>query len=466
MVRVGIIGGGISGLTAAISLAEKGHDVTLVHTGIKSTNSYLAQAGIALPVLNGDSPKAHVIDTLNAGKYLNDTEVVWNVISKATEAYDFLTSLGLKFEETETEGGHSFPRVFTIKNETGKHVTKLLYIHAKERGVNFLRGVAEELAVKHGRAYGIFVNGEFLKFDATVVASGGFTGLFKYTAGSPTNTGDMIGDAILKGALARDLEFIQFHPTGFIGAEGVKLISEAVRGAGAKLITEDGKRFVNELSTRDVVARAIYRQIKSGRKVFLDATGIENFKKRFPQVYAFLRKEGIDPSKDPIPVTPIAHYTLGGISVDLWYRTGIKNLYSIGEAMSNGFHGANRLASNSLLECIVSGLEVARTINRERPRNRDVKEPPYHGYERGDVESIREILWEHAGIVRNAESLRRGLKKLGEIHVDPRLKILAKGVLECALRREESRGSHYREDHPSMRKAFERPSFFDGRCRL
>jgi L-aspartate oxidase len=278
MSSVGIIGGGIAGLTAALSLAERGHEVTLIHTGIKSTNSYLAQAGIALPVLEGDSPKAHVVDTLKAGKYLNDEEAVWSVISKASEAYDFLISLGIKFETNETEGGHSFPRVFTIKNETGKHLTKILYLHARERGVNFIKGIAEELAVKHRKAYGVFVNGEFLKFDATIVASGGFTGLFKYTAGSPTNLGTLIGDVVMKGAFARDLEFVQFHPTGFIGKDGVKLVSEAVRGAGAKLVTDEGERFVNELSTRDIVSRAIYKEMQEGKHVFLDATGIENFK--------------------------------------------------------------------------------------------------------------------------------------------------------------------------------------------
>ena len=464
--RVGIIGDGIAGLTAAIALAKKGFDVTLIGPGIKKSNSYLAQAGVAFPILEGDSPKAHVLDTIKAGKYINDREVVWNVISKASEAYDFLTSLGLKFEASETEGGHSFHRVFTIKNETGKHVTKLLYLRARELGVHFVKEKADELAIKRGKACGVFVDGEFLHFDATVIASGGFSALFKFTAGSPENTGLLIGDSVMKGAPARDLEFVQFHPTGYIGKKGVFLISEAVRGAGAKLVTEDGERFVNELSTRDIVARAIYNQMKAGRRVFLDATGIEDFKKRFPQIYAFLRKDGIDPARDLIPVSPIAHYTMGGIATDLWYRTGIKNLYAIGEAMSNGFHGANRLASNSLLECIVSGLEVARTIALERPRGGEVKEPAYHGYERGDVDTIRELLWDHAGIVRSAKSLREGLMKLGEIEADPRLKLLARGVLECALAREESRGAHYREDFPVMRKEFERPSFFDGRCRL
>ncbi|WP_258083237.1 L-aspartate oxidase [Thermococcus thermotolerans] len=466
MASVGIIGSGAAGLTAAIALARRGFDVTVIGKGFKNTNSYLAQAGIAFPILDGDSPKAHVLDTIRAGKYLNDEEVVWSVISKASGAYDFLTSIGVEFETSETEGGHSFHRVFTIRNETGKHMMKVLHMAAKEAGVHFVEGFAEELAVSERKAYGAFLGGELMKFDATVIATGGFAGLFKYTAGSPLTTGLLIGDAVMKGALARDLEFIQFHPTGYLGKSGVKLISEAVRGAGARLVTEDGERFVNELSTRDIVARAIYRQMQSGKTVYLDATSIEDFKKSFPQIYAFLRKDGIDPAEDLIPVSPIAHYTIGGIAVDIWYRTAIENLYAVGEAMSNGFHGANRLASNSLLECIVSGLEVARTIARERPKLGEVREIPYRFDSLGDVDSIREVLWEHAGIVRSGPFLREGLRKLDSVEADPRLKLLAGGVMECALAREESRGAHYREDFPVMRKVFERPSFFDGRCRL
>lgn len=462
---IGVIGGGIAGLTASIALAERGYDVTLIHRGVENTNSYLAQAGVAFPILDGDSIRLHVMDTLRAGRYLNDVEAVWRLISKASEAYDFLISMGVEFDYTELEGGHSFPRVFTIKNETGRHMTKLLYLRAKELDINLVEGEVEALAVTSGRAVGVFMEGELLRMDAVILATGGYTGLFKYSSGSPLNTGTLIGDAIMNGAPARDLEFVQFHPTGFIGKHGVRLISEAVRGHGAKLINEEGERFVNELEPRDVVARAIYRELERGR-VYLDATGIEDFKKKFPQIYAFLRNEGIDPSRDPIPVVPIAHYTIGGIAVDLWYRTGIKNLYAIGEAASNGFHGANRLASNSLLECLVSGLEVVRTIVRDKPRSRECGEPTYRHYEPGDVDGIKELLWRYAGIVRSAEGLREGIKRLEGIEADPRLKILARGILESALWREESRGAHHREDFPLMRKEFERPSFFDGKCVL
>jgi len=460
--KVGIIGNGIAGLTAAISLAKKGNEVYIVGDTIKKTNSYLAQAGVAFPILDGDSIRKHVLDTINAGRYLNDEESVWSVISKSSEAYDFLLSLGLEFEGNEIEGGHSFPRIFTIKNETGKHITKLLYMRAKELGVHFIKGLAESVAIKNKKCYGVFLDGELLKFDATVLATGGYTALFKYTAGSPLNLGTLIGDTVMKGALVRDLEFVQFHPTGFIGKSGVKLISEAVRGAGAKLINSDGERFINELEPRDVVARAIYMQTQEGKEVYLDATDIEDFKSRFPQIHAFLKQENINPERDMIPISPIAHYSIGGLSVDAYYRTSIENLYAIGEAADNGFHGANRLASNSLLECIVSGLEVSRTIFRERPKLRENIEPANTSQEAGDVEQIREVLWKHAGIVRSGEKLKEGVKKLKNIEADKRIKCLAEGILKSALWREESRGVHYRADFPFTREEFKKPSFW--RC--
>lgn len=461
MTSIGIIGEGIAGLTASISLVKKGFEVTLIGKGIKETNSYLAQAGIAFPILEGDSIRSHVLDTIKAGRHLNDEEVVWNVISKSSEAYDFLLSLGLSFEGNEIEGGHSFPRIFTIKNETGKHVTRLLYLRAKELGVQFINSLVSSLAVEDGNCYGVFLDGELLDFDATILATGGYTALYKFTAGSSLNLGVLIGDALMKGALVSNLEFIQFHPTGFIGKD-VRLISEAVRGAGAKLINSDGERFVNELEPRDIVARAIYRQIQEGKKVYLDATKIQEFKEKFPQIYSFLTKEGINPERDPVPVTPIAHYSIGGLRVDPYYRTNIKNLYAVGEAADNGFHGANRLASNSLLECIVSGLEVARTIVRDSPRVREVGEVKDTTQELGDIEGVKEILWDCAGIVRSERGLKDGLRKIKEIEVDERIKLLVRGILECALARGESRGVHYREDYPFMKKEFERPSFW--RC--
>lgn len=294
---------------------------------------------------------------------------------------------------------------------------------------------------------------------------GGYASLFKYTAGSKYNIGLLLGDAIAKGAIASNLEFVQFHPTGFPTKEGVKLISEAVRGAGARLVNENGERFVNELETRDVVAREVYRQIMHGKKVYLDISGIDDFDEKFPELQRLLVKESV---RDLIPVIPVAHYSIGGLRVDAYYRATIKNLYAIGEIADNSFHGANRLASNSILECVVGGLEVARTIRRDKPRGepetriRELKDTKMDE-EIGDIESIREILWKYAGIVRSGDGLRQGLKELAGIEVDERVRVLARGIMLSALKREESRGCHYREDFPYMRKEFERVMLYAGK---
>ncbi|WP_460126278.1 L-aspartate oxidase [Stetteria hydrogenophila] len=469
MLRVGVVGCGASGLTAAVSLAWRGFEVYVVCPGVEESNSYRAQAGVALPLLDGDSAWLHVMDTLRAGRGLCDEEVVWGVVSRASEAFDFLQRLGVAFDGAELEGGHSFPRVFTARNETGRVIVERLLAEAGEVGVHFVRGAASSLAVSGGRCHGVFVGGELPRFDATVLATGGYTGLYKYSSGSPLNTGVLLGDAVSKGAVACDLEFTQFHPTAYISPRGrVVLVSEAVRGAGARLVNDEGERFVDELEARDVVARAVYEQLSRGRRVYLDATRVKGFRERFPRIHEALRGEGVDPEREPVPVAPVAHYSIGGLRVDPYYRTSIRGLYAVGEAACTGFHGANRLASNSLLECIVSGLEVARTIARDKPESsgREVAAAEDTSQDPGDVDSIREILWTHAGVARTGEGLRAGLRKLEAVEADERLKLLARGILECALARRESRGVHYRLDHPHPRKEYQRHSMFNGSCIL
>ena len=448
--RVGIVGAGIAGLTAAVALARKGAEVTVFYVGdFKDSNSYRLQAGVALPILEGDSVSLHVADTLHAGRYFNKVEAVWATVSRASEAYEFLTEVGVRFESVEIEGGHSRPRVFSIRSETGKYIVEALRKRASELGVEFINTLVSSLIVSGRSCAGLVDNdGREYYFDAVVVASGGYTGLYKYTAGSHLNLGVLTGDYLLKGGVATNLEFVQFHPTGYVSKSGrVLLISEAVRGRGAKLINDEGRRFVNELAPRDVVARAIYREIRNGRRVYLDARDVADFEKEFPQIARFLMDDGIDPAKDLIPVFPVAHYSIGGIPTDTYCRTRFKNLYAVGEAADTGFHGANRLASNSALECIVSGLEVARTIAREKPTLEGSR--AYAEFNPVDLQAealseLREVMWRYVGIERSEDELKKALTTIDALDLPKQVRELARAVASCAIERRESRGVHYR----------------------
>jgi L-aspartate oxidase len=303
--------------------------------------------------------------------------------------------------------------VFSIKGETGKHIMKALWEKAVNLGVKFIEEKIVELIVKKGTCYGIIDSkGENHIFDAIILASGGYSGLYKYTAGSPNNIGLLIGDYIRKGGRASNLEFVQFHPTAYISKRGrAVLISEAVRGRGALIVDSKGKRFVNELAPRDVVARAIYRKLEEGEEVYLDARNVENIDRLFPGIYSALLNEDYDMKKDLIPISPVAHYTIGGIAVDKFWRTDFQRLYAIGEVADIGFHGANRLPSNSSLECVVGGLEVARTIARDLERlgkvTKEVEASEMEKYNLDPdlLEKVREIMWKHVGIERNERGL-------------------------------------------------------------
>ena len=461
---IAIIGLGIAGLTAAISLTKKGFDNVVYTLGKTRSNSYLAQAGIALPLGPNDSFLKHVVDTLRSGKGLAVPETVWNVISKSTEAYDFLTSVGVKFNLLTREGGHSTTRVFSISGETGKWIVDALLRTCNELGIEIINKKVEGLAIDQKECFGIIVEGEFIKTDAVVLASGGYSAIYKYFSGREELTGALIGDAIMKGVLASSLEFIQFHPTAFIGKKGVVLISEALRGFGAKILDSNGNRFVNELSTRDIVSREIFKRIQLGENVFLDLREVKDLEKISPFVYRSLVSEGVDPKSDLVPIMPVAHYTIGGLLTDLYYRTNVKRLYVIGEASESGFHGANRLASNSLLECVVGGLEVARTIAREKPKSTgkptDVKT---FEYSNDDIGELREIMWNYVGLIRSEDSLRTALKEISKLKIDPRVKVLAEGVIKSALLRRESRGAHFREDYPYSDNKLSKRIIYDGK---
>ncbi|MEB2836965.1 MAG: FAD-binding protein [Desulfurococcales archaeon] len=473
--RVGVVGAGLAGLTAALRLAVKGFEVTVLHLGgLGGSNSYRIQAGIALPLGEGDSIALHVADTLRVGWFTNDPEAVWSIISKAGEAHEFLTSLGVRFEGVELEGGHSRPRVHTIRGETGRHIMEALWSRAEGEGVELVEDQAVELLIHEGECLGVAAaSGRVYEFDATIVAAGGYTGLYKYTSGSGYDTGVLLGDYIRKGGPARDLEFIQFHPTAYIAPDGsVVLLSEALRGRGAKIIDEGGSRFVNELAPRDEVSRAIYRKLRSGSKVYLDARGIEGVERLFPGIYEALLEKGVDMAREPVPITPVAHYSIGGFPVDAYWRTPTRRLYAIGEAAASGLHGANRLPSNSSLECVVSGLESARTVARDLeslgPASRGPPEPLGPP---GRVEAhpgLAEVLWSLVGIERSGEGLERAIEAIKGLEGVPgQLRSLALGIALCALERRESRGVHYRVDYPYMDARYSGPSLLEGgACRI
>ena len=467
MKSVGIIGGGLAGLTAAVSLSERGYKVKLFH--LNGSNSERIQAGISLPITSGDSLHLHAMDTMRVGLYINDEDAVWATLSKSTEAYDFLKRIGVRFELVELEAGHSRPRVFSIRNETGLHVMNALREKVEELGVEMLERMAIGLIIEEGKCYGIIdEKGESHFFNHTIIASGGYTGLYKRTAGYPGNTGMILGDYIGKGGIASNLEFVQFHPTGYITSKGkIMLISEAVRGSGAKLVNEEGERFVNELAPRDVVSLAVYRQEREGHSVFLDARNINDFEARFPSIYSYLTNDGIDPLKDLIPITPIAHYSIGGAMVDVYYSTNIKGLYAIGEAADSGFHGANRLASNSSLECIVSGLEVARTLSRKEgvdlsnARPESLKTISSSSF----IERVREVMWDSVGLERDSKELINALNFFRNKELPQQIRGLGLGISSCAMLRQESRGAHFRRDYPYIDERYRHRSLYkDGIC--
>jgi L-aspartate oxidase len=333
----------------------------------------------------------------------------------------------------------------------------------------------QELIVADGRVAGVrFVQNEkhvIASACATLIASGGAGQVYRETTNPPVATGDGFSIGFRAGALLRDMEFVQFHPTA-LSLPGLPpfLISEAVRGEGAHLIDDKGERFVEELAPRDVVARAIYARISEGSRVRLDLRHIPsgNIRNRFPQIHAFCLQHGFDITSQPIPVVPAAHYFMGGLQTDLGGRTSLPGLFAAGEVASSGVHGANRLASNSLLECVVFGkrasgsmIECLSASYPALPETEFSLRVPFDA--QAARQQIRETAWQYAGIVRDGEGLKNGLQIVSEMEkkwqasplpsIDQmetaNLRAIAELILQCALCRLESRGAHFRTDFPA-----------------
>jgi L-aspartate oxidase len=432
-----VIGGGIAGLYAALCVGDEAEVLLLSKGPLRSSASFLAQGGVAAATAPDDSPELHAEDTMRAGRGLCRESAVRELVGEAPARVADLRDLGVPFDpEPGLEGGHSRRRVLHVAGAaTGKEILGVLVDRVLEHPrIRVAEGEAvRAISAADGRCTGVLTERRAIEAQATLVATGGAASLWERTTNPPGATGDGMAMAFHAGARLADLEFMQFHPT--VLAENGLLLSEALRGEGAVLVDAEGHRFTDELAPRDVVARAVGER----GTALLDLRRID--RGRFPTLMDALAREGFDPALEPIPVSPAAHYTMGGIVTDLHGRTDVAGLYAAGECACTGVHGANRLASNSLLECLVFGRRAVLAALTDDP-NRHVR-----GTVPGTVtESVPEVtpelraaMWEDAGLVRDAAGLRR----LAE---SPHL--LARLIAHSALAREESRGGQFRADFP------------------
>lgn len=487
-----VVGSGLAGLVAAYHAAQYGRVALISKSKLDTSNSYHAQGGIAVVTDEGDTSEAHACDTIIAGRGLCDHDAVEVLVREGQRCVDELLRLGMQFDKDEKghlklglEGGHLHRRILHAGGDsTGRLMTDFMLRKVLELpGVEtFEYTAAVKLVVENQQCYGVqafdFRTGEnvLFKTGATIIATGGVSRLFARTTNPHTATGDGIALAWDAGIKIADMEFIQFHPSA-LNLEGhdAFLISEAVRGEGAHLLDCNGVRFMTdihplgELAPRDVVAAAIYRRMqKTGRSVFLSLRHLDSelIKKRFQSIDKRLSGIGMDMTRDLIPIAPAAHYMVGGIRTDLWGQTSIKGLLACGEVASTGVMGANRLASNSLLECLVYGKRV---VEHVRKQSVDLKDFELPEEVKPNVKTdelflsvkneLADLMNTQVGILRNAEGIKKALLRIEEIlnqFADVRgdynrLKIknmasVCQLIARSALTREESRGGHIRED--------------------
>jgi len=480
-----VIGAGAAGLCAAMAASPRRVLVLSAGRPETSTCTALAQGGIAAPVGPGDSVAAHVSDTLRAACHSSIDRVATSVIERAFDAVEFLETAGVVFDQGESghalhlEAGHSRPRVLHAEGDrTGRAILNALVARAREQQhIALQTGVqaASLLEASDGSIAGALVldaGGRPLAITAreTVLATGGAGRLFAYTTNERYAAGDGLAMAIARGAHAAGIEFVQFHPTALLAAEDpLPLLTEALRGAGATLITGSGRRLMSgrhprgDLAPRDVIARAVWECRESGEEVLLDARAVFSSEvgSEFPAALATCRAHGIDPCAQPIPVTAAAHYHMGGLVVDESGRTNLAGLWACGEVAYTGLHGANRLASNSLLEAIVCGRSVGVEVRRSESVRRpwvatNLPELAPLDERSSEWAQLRSLMWKHMGPVRDGrnllESIRiaRALRRsLGASALILRQRFnLAAAMMIAAAAREESRGAHWRRDFP------------------
>ena len=487
-----IIGGGLAGLFCALKLAPL--KVTLLASaplGLGASSAW-AQGGIAAAISEGDSPASHTHDTMIAGAGIVDEAVTLGMAREAARSIEDLLSYGVPFDKDlegklilSREAAHSERRIVRVKGDTaGKAIMAALVaaVHATP-SIELHEGYdAESLLMREGSVIGVAARHHsglvhhFLGAE-TVLATGGIGHLFAVTTNPPQSRGLGLAMAARAGAVIADAEFVQFHPTAINCArDPAPLATEALRGDGATLVNRAGARFMlavhkdAELAPRDIVARAVYEEIRGGRGAFLDARKAvgAHFPERFPTVYAACMEADIDPVSQPIPIIPAEHYHMGGVATDARGATSLSGLRAAGEVASTGVHGANRLASNSLLEAVVFAARIAAAVKEEglgaMPRlaaaDQPAAEPGAHSSDVALTASLRQHMSAQAGVIRDGAGLASAFVKVGEIERAAKSRLVrnmavsALLVIASAQARQESRGGHYRSDFPQPDPAF------------
>jgi L-aspartate oxidase len=488
-----IVGSGIAGLTVALSLAGDASVALMTKGKLGFGSTLYAQGGVAAAIDAGDRPEFHLSDTIIAGAGLGDESAVRVLVEEAPDAVAFLEVSGVRLDleglglALTMEGGHSRRRVVHSGGDaTGAEIVRALLERVRRSDTRLIEQgfLVDVVTDDEGGVAGalVLVAGElrYIRCGTVVIASGGYGQLFAETTAPRSCTGDGAAAALRAGARLADLEFVQFHPTTlFVGADPRPLLSEAMRGEGAHLVDADGVAVMNgvhplgDLAPRDVVAHRVFETMvaEGVDHLFLDATalGAEQLNHRFPTILAVCRSYGVDPVTEPIPISPACHYTMGGVWTDLCGRTTVPGLFAVGEVASSGVHGANRLASNSLLEGAVFGRRAAAAISAGvRPSGGVAAYASESaGFSREasplsleDRAALRTQMVLHAGVIRSAdglEMLRRFVAEKLESAGAPRsesdfetinLFLIAQVLVEMASTRQESRGAHFRSDFP------------------
>ena len=487
-----VIGSGVAGLRASIELAESGARVTvLTKDKASESNTEYAQGGVAVVLSDDDNAEMHEEDTLVAGAGLCDVEAVETLVSDGTKYIKQLIEWGIEFDREggklafTQEAAHSRRRILHAHGDsTGKEIVRALIARARQEKKIGLMPFAntESLIVSEGRCVGVRFLDPILRAPreifarAVILCTGGAGQLYLHTTNPPVATGDGMAMAYFAGAEMADMEFVQFHPTALSLENAPRfLLSEAMRGEGGILRNKLGERFMGnyderlELAPRDIVSRSIVAEMRrtGTREVYLDMTALDEdfLKERFPKIYETCKFYNLNIAKDLLPVSPASHYCMGGIRTDLHGRSTVAGLYAAGEVTCTGVHGANRLASNSLLEGLVFGARSGaaafadnyelRITNYEleNPKSK-IQNPKFEGISTAVRKRVKRVMWERVGILRDADSLKRALREFGQIEQSKlsassrNFVTLAKLIAAAALWREESRGGHFRSDFP------------------